>query len=410
MAAAAWNAGAPQPALRRGPLAQRRSPASSPRPGGPAADHRPDGRTPARSLRPALPRQRPAQGGPGDQRPGPQRARTRQAIETLRPRSPSASSVYAEGLQGWIDMARANGHEVLLETPMEPLDYPDNDPGPYTLMTDAQPPETVKKLEWILSRATGYFGLTNYLGSHFLADDKAYEAFASGVRGRGLAFVDDGSAARRGGASRGPRPSGVIDDKLSGPAIDQQLMALEGGALPARPGPGAPASPIRSRSRRLRVGPMRWNRGAISSRLFPRSWPSDDGSFPVPPERRSRALPPGRPCVAGPARRHGRALQLAVPAGRGRRRRGPGSGRAPRSCRRRPAPVGDLPGAHRRLDRLRLPADLGGSKAGAGFKGQKQVWFAFRFDGRGQRVRPGGPPRTRVRGLALGLSARKPQT
>ena len=28
-----------------------------------------------------------------------------------------------------------------------------------------------------------------------------------------------------------------------------------------------------------------------------------------------------------------------------------------------------------------FPADLGGSKARRGFKGQKQVWFAFRFDG-----------------------------
>ena len=28
-----------------------------------------------------------------------------------------------------------------------------------------------------------------------------------------------------------------------------------------------------------------------------------------------------------------------------------------------------------------FPADYGGSKAARGFKGQKQVWFAFRFDG-----------------------------
>ena len=37
---------------------------------------------------------------------------------------------YSDGLQGWIDMARANGHEVLLEAPMEPLDAAANDPGP----------------------------------------------------------------------------------------------------------------------------------------------------------------------------------------------------------------------------------------------------------------------------------------
>ncbi len=156
---------------------------------------------------------------------------TRAAIETLRPEITLSFVVYAEGLQGWIDMARAHGHEVLLETPMEPVDFPDNDPGPYTLMTDAQPPETVKRLEWILSRATGYFGLTNYLGSRFLADEKAYNAFAAGLRARGLAFVDDGSAARRGGGIPRGTAERMIDDKPAGAAIDQQLMALEGGAL-----------------------------------------------------------------------------------------------------------------------------------------------------------------------------------
>jgi polysaccharide deacetylase 2 family uncharacterized protein YibQ len=157
---------------------------------------------------------------------------TQAAIETLPPEITLSFTPYAEGLQGWIDMARAHGHEVLLETPMEPIDYPDNDPGPYTLMAGAEGPETVKKLEWILSRATGYFGLTNYLGSRFVASEGAYQTFAGAVRGRGLAFVDDGSAARRtgGGVVRGSAER-VIDDQLNQTAIDQQLLALEAGAL-----------------------------------------------------------------------------------------------------------------------------------------------------------------------------------
>ncbi|MBX3485205.1 divergent polysaccharide deacetylase family protein [Phenylobacterium sp.] len=203
----------------------------APGPGGPLPIIAQDGRTPAQAYaRPFTANGRPKValviGGLG------LNARaTRQAIETLRPEITLSFVVYAAGLQGWIDMARAHGHEVLLETPMEPVDYPDNDPGPYTLMAAGQPPETVKKLEWILSRATGYFGLTNYLGSRFLATDAAYNAFASSVKGRGLAFIDDGSAARRGGGMARATAERVIDDKLSGPAIDQQLSALESGAL-----------------------------------------------------------------------------------------------------------------------------------------------------------------------------------
>ncbi len=156
---------------------------------------------------------------------------TQAAIETLPPEITLSFSPYAEGLQGWIDMARAHGHEVLLEAPMEPVDYPDNDPGPLTLMAAAQGPDTVKRLEWILSRATGYFGLTNYLGSRFLASDGAYQTFASALRGRGLAFIDDGSASRRAGSGlvRGSAER-VIDDQLNQTAIDQQLLALEAAA------------------------------------------------------------------------------------------------------------------------------------------------------------------------------------
>ncbi|HEX5262358.1 MAG TPA: divergent polysaccharide deacetylase family protein [Phenylobacterium sp.] len=156
---------------------------------------------------------------------------THAAIESLPPEVTLSFSPYAEGLQGWIDMARAHGHEVLLETPMEPIDYPDNDPGPYTLMAGAQGQETVQKLEWILSRAAGYFGVTNYLGSRFLASDSAYQAFASAVRGRGVAFVDDGAAARRAGGMPRASAERVIDDQLNPAAIDQQLLALESGAL-----------------------------------------------------------------------------------------------------------------------------------------------------------------------------------
>ena len=51
------------------------------------------------------------------------------------------------------------------------------------------------------------------------------------MKGRGLAFIDDGSAARRGGGVPRATAERVIDDKLSGPAIEQQLLTLEGGAL-----------------------------------------------------------------------------------------------------------------------------------------------------------------------------------
>jgi polysaccharide deacetylase 2 family uncharacterized protein YibQ len=226
--AGAGRAPAPAGALPQAPIAGFFAPG----PGGPLPIIAQDGRTPFQAYqRPFTPNGRPrialVIGGLGlDAR------QTQKAIETLPPQITLSFAPYAEGLQGWIDMARAHGHEVLLETPMEPVDYPDNDPGPYTLMADAAPPETAKKLDWILSRATGYFGLTNYLGSRFLGDDRAWTGFAGALRGRGLGFIDDGSAARRTGDGI-PRASAerVIDDQLTQAAIDHQLLTLEASAL-----------------------------------------------------------------------------------------------------------------------------------------------------------------------------------
>jgi polysaccharide deacetylase 2 family uncharacterized protein YibQ len=155
---------------------------------------------------------------------------TRAAIETLPPEITLSFAPYAEGLQGWIDLARANGHEVLLETPMEPADYPANDPGPYTLIAANRPEDTVRKLEWLMSRATGYFGLSNYLGARFVESDAAMNTFNAALKARGLAFVDDGLAARKGGPIPRASADRVIDDELSAAAIDAQLRALETGA------------------------------------------------------------------------------------------------------------------------------------------------------------------------------------
>ncbi len=156
---------------------------------------------------------------------------TRQAIEQLPPEVTLSFVPYAEGLQGWIDMARAGGHEVLLEAPMEPKDYPDNDPGPYTLMADGRAQETSQRLEWLLSRATGYFGVTNYLGSKFVANDGAMATFSADLRARGLAFIDDGSAVKRGGGLLRASANAVIDDDLASDSIDKQLLLLETSAM-----------------------------------------------------------------------------------------------------------------------------------------------------------------------------------
>ncbi len=154
-------------------------------------------------------------------------ATTRKAIETLPADVTLSFAIYAEGLQGWIDLARAYGHEVLIEAPMEPKSFPADDPGPQTLMAAAKPDETLRRLDILLSRATGYFGVTNYMGSKFVASTGAMETFTGGLKRRGLAFIDDGSAVAKGGGIPRASADKIIDDQPGAEAIGRKLAEVE---------------------------------------------------------------------------------------------------------------------------------------------------------------------------------------
>jgi polysaccharide deacetylase 2 family uncharacterized protein YibQ len=157
-------------------------------------------------------------------------ATTRAAIERL-PAEVTLSFVpYAEGLQTWIDLARAHGHEVMIELPMEPTGYPDNDPGPYTLLSSGGADDVAVKLDWLLARAVGYFGVTNYLGDRFATSDEGMGALMANLRQRGLAFLDDGSMRRRPGAFARASADRIVDEEQTPAAILRQFNALEAAA------------------------------------------------------------------------------------------------------------------------------------------------------------------------------------
>lgn len=158
---------------------------------------------------------------------GLQASTTRQAIENLPPEVTLSFAVNSDNLQGWIDLARRYGHEVLLETPLEPIDYPQNDPGPLTLRANARPEEMAKILDGILAKATGYFGVTNYMGSRFVTSTPAMTGFAAALKRRGLAFVDDGSAVGRGSGIPRASAYAVIDEQPAPATIAGRLSALE---------------------------------------------------------------------------------------------------------------------------------------------------------------------------------------
>jgi uncharacterized protein len=104
-----------------------------------------------------------------------------------------AYGAYGRNLQEAVTKARGNGHEVLLQIPLEPNNYPSVDPGPHTLLTTLPPEENMKRLQWLMSRYTGYVGVTNHMGEKFEAASQAMTPVLEELKRRGLLYIDDGS-------------------------------------------------------------------------------------------------------------------------------------------------------------------------------------------------------------------------
>jgi polysaccharide deacetylase 2 family uncharacterized protein YibQ len=222
-------------ALARAPLPGL----TEPGPGGPLPIIAADGTRPSRAYA------RPFHGDPGAPTiavviggMGMNATVTQAAIDELPPEVALSFAPYARDLQMWIDRARAAGHEVLIEAPMEPFDYPNNDPGPHTLLADGSAAENSRRLAWVLSRATGYFGVSNYLGARFSASPDALGQVFETLEQRGVAFLHDGAGRRstiEAAAGRADMEYAIadriLDEDLSPDAIDQRLLALEALAL-----------------------------------------------------------------------------------------------------------------------------------------------------------------------------------
>ncbi|ATN36396.1 hypothetical protein ACO34A_21640 [Rhizobium sp. ACO-34A] len=121
---------------------------------------------------------------------------SQKAVRELPPEVTLAFASTGNSLTRWMQEARRKGHEVLLQVPLEPMDYPANDPGRGTLLTGRPADENLKNLHEAMARMTNYTGIMNYMGGRFLADGDALEPVMRDIGKRGLLFLDDGSTAR----------------------------------------------------------------------------------------------------------------------------------------------------------------------------------------------------------------------
>jgi uncharacterized protein len=159
---------------------------------------------------------------------------TKRATSELPPDVTLAFAPYGQDLQRQVDRARKDGHEVLLQIPMEPVGYPASNPGPKTLLADAGKAENIEALHWHMSRFAGYTGLINYMGGRLLANPAALKPLMAETKSRGLLFIEDGTmpltaaagvAKQEGLQTR--RAHLVIDADPTPEAIEAALALLE---------------------------------------------------------------------------------------------------------------------------------------------------------------------------------------
>jgi hypothetical protein len=163
---------------------------------------------------------------------------TKKAIDELPGDITLGFAPYGDNLQEQVNRARAAGHEIMLQVPMEPVGYPGANPGPKTLLSDSPPAENLEALRWHMSRFAGYSGITNYMGARLLVTEQAMKPVMAELRARGLVYLEDATV----NLTLSPkvvqevklpmqRASIVIDGEPTAAAIGEALERLEREAI-----------------------------------------------------------------------------------------------------------------------------------------------------------------------------------
>ena len=336
---------------------------------------------------------------------------------------------------------------MLLQVPMEPFDYPDNDPGPQTLLMSLSAEQNIDRLHWLMSRFQGYVGITNYMGARFTATEQALAPVLKETGKRGLIYFDDGSSPRSlagqiAGANNLPfAKAEIVLDAVPTPAhIDRALTRLEAMARERGVAVGVasavPASIERIAQWAKAAGEPRRRAGAdqrgrdqaeveLTIVIPERTWPDwtprhnfldsaanrcygfrprpmrarPNDRVPYAPLRRP-ALPSLRRAVRASTARAScsSAAASAAPSTSTRRTSGrcrrAASTRARSPIRRRCANCYEETNIRsvEKLGEIKgwltydIPRDIVGKAWGGKYRGQKQKWYALRFTGKDSEI------------------------
>jgi len=94
-----------------------------------------------------------------------------------------------------VDKALQSNVEIMLHQPMEPINYPDVNPGPAALLNSMQPDELIAQLNANLDSLPHAKGVNNHMGSKLTASSEKMRQVFSVLKKRKLFFVDSRTSA-----------------------------------------------------------------------------------------------------------------------------------------------------------------------------------------------------------------------
>ncbi|MGE4062214.1 MAG: divergent polysaccharide deacetylase family protein [Rhodospirillaceae bacterium] len=153
---------------------------------------------------------------------------TEAAITKLPPAVTLAFSPYARNLKGWVERAKAQGHEVLIEVPLESKDFPAQDPGPLGLLTTLEIKDNTERLDAIFKASSGAIGVFDAQGTKFRESNEHIAPLFAKLKEQNLFYVQGSPGIRVGEASVPTAVADVvIDERPFRAAIDARLDYAE---------------------------------------------------------------------------------------------------------------------------------------------------------------------------------------
>ena len=143
-------------------------------------------------------------------------------------------SPYTRDLANWVAATRLAGHEMLLDLPIEPVNYPAADPGPLGLLVSKDQQGNETRLKKTMGTATGYMGFLTPQDEVLSANNDLFKSLLQVLSTRGLMLVvgkqphksetrellDTGNTANF-------IADTLIDEELTPVAIQARLSSLE---------------------------------------------------------------------------------------------------------------------------------------------------------------------------------------